>query len=405
MIDANRLFGRRLNSEWRFQYRVWKMAVDWTVALYIVIPAILVAGYQYVSWWRDMPAWGAAIPSVVWLTVLYAASGLSSLRLFMEEADQLFLIQNKAWMDKLKRLGIAYSLVVRVLLAALVTGVIAPFLVKVHGFGALHLVLLALLAAAAGAFRLLAERLLALKLPRIAGWMANSAAYGLLGVLFVFAGGLAGGGLPAAVLTVALIGSTAALARVRVHLSGTFYRDAAYESAQRMKYAALLMGQVVPKPSRLLKRTKPLVFRNSRHLFRTRSPDRVLAEAIVKSFFRSGTQLKQYAQLTAACSFGLLLMPVAVKWVFLIGVSLLLAYWVKLYGKEVLASSFMKMFGWRDEDRRQAIRKATPWMFVPVYIPAGLALGWTAYGLWAGLLLIPAGWLIGYVMGELLNAW
>ncbi|MDF2718777.1 MAG: hypothetical protein K0R28_5702, partial [Paenibacillus sp.] len=168
---------------------------------------------------------------------------------------------------------------------------------------------------------------------------------------------------------------------------------------------ALLLGHIVPKPSKILKRTKPLVLRNSRTLFGKRTPDRVLAETIVKSFFRSGTQVRLYVQFTLACSFGLLLMPVTVKWLFWLAVSLPLAYWVKMYGKEVQASSFVKLFPWRDEDRVKAIRRATPLLFVPAYALTGLALGWTAYGLWAGLVLIPAGWVIGYVMGELFNAW
>lgn len=405
MIDANGLFRRRLRSEWRFQYRVWKMAVDWTVALYIVIPALLVAGYQYVSWWRDMPAWGSAVPAAGWLTVLYAATGLGALRLFVEEADQLFLIRNSAWMGRLKKLGLGYSVTLRALLSIAAVALVAPFLVRAHGFDWPRLLLLAALAVATGAHKLLAERVIAVRLPRIAGRLAAGAAYAATGALFVAVSRPAASPVWTVALAVLFVASAVALAKVRLAMTGVFYRDVAYEADQRMKFAALLMGQVVPKPSRLMKRSKPLVFRRSRRLFRKRTPDRVLAETIVKSFFRSGTQLKMYAQFTFAVTLGLLLMPVAVKWVFWIGVSLLLAYWVKLYGKEVLASSFVKLFPWRDADRLDAIGKATPWIFVPGYVPAGLALGWTAYGWWAGLLLIPAGWAIGYAMGKLLNSW
>ncbi|MEF3306630.1 ABC transporter permease [Paenibacillus sp. GYB003] len=405
MIDANRLFARRLRSEWRFQYRVWKMAVDWTVALYIVIPAVAVAVYHYVSWWRDMPAWGAAVPVEAWLGALYVLSGFGALRLFVEEADQLFLIRNEAWMSRLLRLGTAYSLTVRALSAALAAGLAAPFLVRAHGCDGPQLAVAAALAMAAGTHRLLADRIVALRLPRLAGSLANGAAFVVLGALFVVAARPAAGPLWGIALTALLVGSTVVLARVRLRMTGTFYRDAAYEAEQRMKFAALLLAQVVPKPAKLRKRAKPLVFRRSQRLFRRRTPDRVLAETIVKSFFRSGTQMKMYAQLTTAFGFGLLLMPVAAKWLFWSGVSLLLAYWVRMYGKEVTASSFVKLFPWRDEDRRTAIGRATPWIFVPAYVTAGFALGWTAYGLWAGLLLIPAGWALGYLTGKLMNGW
>jgi ABC-2 type transport system permease protein len=405
MIDARKLFRRRLISEWRFQYRVWKMAVDWTVALYIVIPALLVAGYQYVSWWRDMPGWGQAVPETAWLIVLYISCGFGSVRLFLEEADQLFLIRNAEWMKRLKGSGVGYSLTVRVFLSMLAVGLVAPFLVQVHGYGTSRLLLLAALAVATGTHTLLAGRIITLRLSRFLGWIANTAAFIVLGAAFVTAGGSGAAWLWTAALTLLLAVSTVFLVKLRLGMSHAFYQDAAYESDQRMKFVALLLGHIVPKPSKILKRTKPLVLRNSRTLFGKRTPDRVLAETIVKSFFRSGTQVRLYVQFTLACSFGLLLMPVTVKWLFWLAVSLPLAYWVKMYGKEVQASSFVKLFPWRDEDRVKAIRRATPLLFVPAYALTGLALGWTAYGLWAGLVLIPAGWVIGYVMGELFNAW
>ncbi|TNJ65854.1 hypothetical protein FE784_13110 [Paenibacillus hemerocallicola] len=405
MIDAKRLFGRRLRSEWKFQYRVWKMAVDWTVALYIVIPALLVAGYQYVSWWRDMPGWGQAVPELAWLAGLYIACGFGAVRLFVEEADQLFLIRNAEWMRRLKLGGIVYSLSLRALASITAVCLVAPFLILVHGYDIPRLLLLAGLAAAAGTHAMLAGRILTLRLPRFLGWLAKAAASVVLGALFVTAAGHEAAPVWMGGLTVLLAVSTVLLARIRLNIAYAFYQDAAYESDQRMKFAALLLGQLVPKPSKILKRSKPLVLRNSRTVFRKRTPDRVLAESIFKSFFRSGTQVRLYVQFTLACSFGLLLMPVMVKWLFWLAISLPLAYWVKMYGKEVLGSSFVKLFPWKEEDRVKAIRKATPLLFVPAYVPVGFALGWTAYGLWAGLLLIPAGWIIGYAMGELLNGW
>lgn len=405
MIDANRLFARRLKSEWRFQYRVWKMAVDWTVALYIVIPALLVAAYQYISWWRAMPGWGEAVPAAVWLGALYATTAFGAIRLFVEEADQLFLIRNEAWMNRLKTLGIGYSLAFRVVLSAAAVALFAPFLVRAHGMEAVRLPLLAALAAVCGTHTLLAGRLLMLRLPRWLGWLANAAAFLVLGRLFVSAAGAEAGWLWLSALTALLAASTALLAGLRLRLKGVFYRDAAYEWDRRMKFAALLMGQLVAAPKKLSRRTKPLVLRHSPKLFRRRTPDRVLAETIVKSFVRKGSQIKLYVQFTIVCTGGLAVAPSGVKWVLWVGVSFLLAYWIKRHGKEVLASPFVGLFPWSDGDRALAIRRATPLLFVPAYVPAGLALGWTAYGLWAGLLLMPAGWLLGYVLGELFNAW
>ncbi|PYI50716.1 ABC transporter permease [Paenibacillus flagellatus] len=405
MIDAKRLFVRRLRSEWRFQYRVWKMAVDWTVALYIVIPALAVAAYQYASWWRVAPGWAEGVPLPVWLAAVYVLTGFGGVRLFLEEADQLFLIRNASWMNRLKRSGIAYSLAVRTIGSAAAAAAAAPFLVRVHEYETGRLLLLGVLAVFAGTHSVLARRLLELTLPRFAGGGASVLAYAALGALFVAAAMPGAAWWQPLALAALLAGSTAWLAKVRLRLAGTFYRDAAYEYERRMRFAALLLAQVAPRPSKLLRRRTPLLFRGSRKLFRRRTPDRVLAETIVKSFFRSGTQLKLYIQFAFAVCFGIAAMPVAAKWLFALGISLLMAYWVKQYGKEVTASSFVKLFPWKDEDRLRAIGRATPLLFMPAFAPAGLLLGWTAYGLWAGLLLVPAGWLLGYALGRLFNSW
>ncbi len=45
------LFKRRLLEEWRFQYRVWRTVLDWTVILYLGIPALVFLWIQYRSGW------------------------------------------------------------------------------------------------------------------------------------------------------------------------------------------------------------------------------------------------------------------------------------------------------------------------------------------------------------------
>lgn len=403
LSDAKQLFWRRLRSEWSFQRRVWSMVVDWVVALYLIVPALVVAGYHYVSWWQSLPLWAQSVSEPIWLIVLYVLCCSGGVRLFVEEADQLFLLHNKRWMRQLKGCGLLYSFLIRTLTALGCVALAAPFLAIGHGYSAAQFLLLAASCSAVAAHSALAGRLMAIGLPRVLGWAGRIIAYIGIGALFVVAAAGESWPLGLGLLTIGISVSTVLLFRLRLRVQYTFERDAAYEAEQRMKVAVLLMGQHVPKPAKLLKRKKPLLFGKSRALFRRRTPDRVLAETIVKSFGRSGGQLKPYAQFVLVCALGVVPMPLLVKWLFALAVALLLAYWIRLYGREVLDGSFLLLFPWKDEDRVQAIRLATPLLFAPAYAAIGLALGWSAYGWWAGLALLPIGVPIGYAAGRLLN--
>lgn len=379
------------------------MAVDWTVALYIVIPALVYAGYNYAMWWTEAPVWAEAVPEQGWYALLYASSGFGGLRLFLNDADQLFLIRNRKWLNRLKVNGALYSSVLSAAKCMLLTMLVSPFLVKLHGAGVMTIGAAGAMTAAFGVHALFAERLLAL---RFSSWMyaaAKATLFSFLGALFMLAaptGSEWGGAVAAAGL---LTASSISIARIRLRLAGTFFRDVAYEQERRMRFAALLLGMVVPKASRLSRRRKPLLLNGSRRLFRKRTPDRVLAEAIVKSFLRSVTQLQLYVQFMAAGCFGLAAAQIAVKWLLLIGLSAAMAYWVRLFGKEALSSAYIQLFPWNDADKAEAIRKATPMLFVPAFALFGFLLGLTAYGWQEGVLLAPSGWFLGRAMGGIMN--
>jgi len=41
MMTVTRLLLLRIVSDWKYQYRVFRTAVDWIVAIYIVIPFLI----------------------------------------------------------------------------------------------------------------------------------------------------------------------------------------------------------------------------------------------------------------------------------------------------------------------------------------------------------------------------
>lgn len=49
-MTGRALFFQRLFHYWRYQWKVFQTVIDWTVALYIVLPAAAFAVYQYADW-------------------------------------------------------------------------------------------------------------------------------------------------------------------------------------------------------------------------------------------------------------------------------------------------------------------------------------------------------------------
>ena len=68
MITPTQLFFRRVGSDWKFQYGVWKSAIDWTVALYIVVPAVLIGLNSYTLLWKYQYGWMEGL-SFNWLLI------------------------------------------------------------------------------------------------------------------------------------------------------------------------------------------------------------------------------------------------------------------------------------------------------------------------------------------------
>lgn len=109
-MTAATLFWHRLIQNFRVQVKSWRLGIDWTVLIYTVIPAVIVSVAVYRSWWTELPIWMSKLPFEGLLLIFYIFTWMGSIRLFIEEADQLFLLQKRAVYFSLRRYGLIYSL-------------------------------------------------------------------------------------------------------------------------------------------------------------------------------------------------------------------------------------------------------------------------------------------------------
>ncbi|WP_018131994.1 ABC transporter permease [Effusibacillus pohliae] len=403
MLTAGRLFRQRLRAEWAFHYQVWKLAVDWTVALYVLLPLAAFCVYQYATWWESLPRWTERVPvqAVAGLLFLFAWSG--TIRLFLEEADQLFLLQRTAWVSTLVRRGIAYSLLVQLFGTLFVFTGLAPFLLFRYKLSLLQAAVWALLAWLVKADLAFLKQFLSV---RYRSWRRTV----WLGLLFgagaaLFAGGswlLLRDPLVPVGICVGLGLLLAYLVNKRVAFKGSFYADVAREREARLKYAALLFRTSgITQHTPWDQRKKPILFRSSKPLFRRRTAVNQLTEAVIKSVLRNRIHLWNYGRMLSLFLFGSLLVPSGGRWLVGAGLALLLAFWAKSLWEEAEAHPYLRLFPWKPQDRWHAARKSILLLTLPGVVLLGMVAGFHAFS-WPGVVgAIPFAGLASYLAANI----
>jgi ABC-2 type transport system permease protein len=389
MLTPAKLFLKRLAAHGAFQWNVFRLVVDWIIALYFIVPALVFAGFQYHSWWSASPVWIEHVPFIIVVLALYGVATMGTVRLFVEEADQLFLLQYPRWMQLLKQLGMAYSFLFHMLISTAAIALLAPLLLVHYVLTPNQLVLLFLFLLAFRSFSAFMKHFLSL---RYAGWRLW---LGTIGLQLVMVGVFISTLLymkDQPVVWCAEIVLLAALSflsmRYRLQLKGTFLQDIEHEQTQRLKFIALLLRRNVgrkPKKSRL----KPWFYSSSSLIFKHRTPANGLVELYLKSFVRSGIQLRLYIQFIAVGA-GILaipMLPKPIKIILWLLLSIFFCNWLKSYWIEVLESPFVQMFSWENSDRQGAASKGIFYVMLPGYMLLSLALGLSSFT-WVGTLQI-----------------
>lgn len=407
MLTVNQLFFRRLFTDWKFQYGVLRTVVDWVTALYFFIPALMIAVYQYYTWWHATPLWmdGVSFNIIVMMLSLYASTG--TVRLFIVDADQLFLLQRSRYYRSLLKFGILYTFILQFVLSAVVIFILAPFLLLHYDLSLIQIIVLYLfISCYRSNFALLLQRVS----NRYSGWRYACLWLGLkvISVILYLLLLEKWISMPLLLLCVCalLVASAARVARYRLAVRGTFFHDVEYEFKQRMKFAALLFRGLSVKKQRV-RRSHPFLFPNSNLLFRDRTPSNGLVEMCVKSFFRNWAQFKVYIQFVLIGS-GVLMLPIVplwAKWVVWIAFAFIFSQRLKIYWVEVMTSEFVRMFTWKDADRMQAAGKAIFLMALPGFIIVSLAFGFSAFSIVGAIAMIPIGGLLAYGISHTLAPW
>jgi len=404
MISATQMFFRRVKSEWKFQYKVWKTAIDWTVGLYILLPAVLIGLDGYISLWKNQYGWIEALPFYWLLTLIYLFAWSGGTRTFLEEGDQLFLLQRRGWIRRIMAFGAGYTAMLNLLLSLLVFSLLAPLLFINYKLSAVQFALFLgfvfLFKTNTGMARQLFEL-------RFQGWkqvIAMKTAFVLMSFVFV-KGVLFLLGQPRLLLSACamLLIALGFLTKMRLEVRGSFFDDVAREQRHRLRYASLLLsmsGINVKRPKSPKRR--PLILRHSNHLFRKRHAVNLLVELCIKSVLRNNRSLLFYVQMVAVGILLVLSFPFWWKWVIWPGLAFLLAFLAGLYWKEAVSSDFVQLFQWKSGDKSAAAGKSMFLLMLPGFLLISLAAGWQTFSWMGACLALPAGIVLGYYITKLI---
>ncbi|MDD9271685.1 ABC transporter permease [Paenibacillus sp. GCM10023248] len=405
MTNSFQIFARRVRSDWLYQYKALRTAVDWIIAIYFVIPLLIVAGYQYYSWWMSPPSWFSMIPLFTVGTVCYLFTWLGTIRYYVEEGDQLFLRQNEGWFQHLMLLGYRYSLVLQGVTTLLLMLLFLPLLVKTYAFGVSQAVSLWLLTYLLKINLGLLRQLLALRFRGVVLWLLRIAAFAALFFLYqTLVAAISHNTSYIWAVLLALLALIVYLGRVRLREKGTFFADIARERDARMRIVSLMLIRVVER-NRRPKRKRPLLFKSSQRLFKGKGASNGIADLLAKSFFRNGTQWKQSLQFAALISGVMFILPGFLKITVWILAACLLSFWRKSFCKDELTAPFLSLFSIEDTEKHRALQLATPILVLPALILISLFLGISMFTWWGPIIMIGAAIPLAYGTSSVFTSW
>ncbi|KEK25100.1 ABC transporter permease [Bacillus gaemokensis] len=290
-------FYKRLRHELQRKWKSIRSVTDWTVALYIIIPALVFSGIYYHSLWkRELSAEEPAY-FLLGLFVFYFVTYSRGARSFFEQADSLFLIQHPVHMQKLMKYGMVYTCIRMSITNIIVTLVMLPIFIKSMNASLLQVVLFWL---AFTTFRymlsLLVRYIDVRGGKRWALWIVKIILF-IISFICLGSGVFLGFKTPmySILFVILCIIISVVLIKQKMNYQRFFFKEVEKEKEESMRWTMEIMqfsGQAT-KPSNS---SKPWLFPRSKHILGKKSNSRII-ESFLKEYFRSGASLSFYIKI------------------------------------------------------------------------------------------------------------
>lgn len=366
MMTPRQLFWIRLKRNQREQLRAWNSVLDWTVWLYLLIPGLFIGGGLYREALLDMPEWAIKMPwTALYPILLLFLLLFGQIRVFVEEADRLFLLQRPEWLQTLKRCGIGYTLVTKIIIIAIPYLLLLPFLIRAEEQSWLQLGL-------AFGFTIVMGMILALSLQLLNGrlmGMRKRSLETLITLLFIAAYliPMITWARDIGLLSMSLAAGTVVfflLLRFGLRMPIQFEAEVKIENAARLRSTELLMSQVIEsKP--LLRVKRPYLFRFSQRIFRKSDAGTMLAEMRLKAFLRGMTHIRIWLGFISVATFAVSLVPGLIAAFLVLALTVIGMSWLHLQWKQWFAEAFITQFPWSRNAAQKGAVLSRFWLLLP----------------------------------------
>lgn len=309
------IFKQRLNAYKNFKRTALLLGYDWTVALYILIPTILTLLYVYIYCWINPLNIAAYFPISAVFGMLYLITWIGNYHILLEEADKVYLINDKEQLNALRKIGMIYSVFNNFKKIIFLFSFILPILIKEYSLSIPIIIGFIILLAAWKSINLFIRYIMNSK---VKGFQYRIITFLMIlliefcmykvGVDLIFSKNIK---LQFIYLLLILCVGTV-LYRYFGKMKGTFFEDVKYHQLAKFKTVTSMFSFAsVPQPKIMMNHKEPLLFKKSKKIFRKRSFDKVLIELFLKSYFRNTQKLKIYVQ---AVVFSLIIVELFPSW-------------------------------------------------------------------------------------------
>jgi ABC-2 type transport system permease protein len=373
------IFRHRFKDEWRQKWKVIRSVIDWTIALYLVVPLAVMAPFFYRDWWTETESyWASGIPVWILLSILGFMTLGGNIRTYVLKPDLLFLIEKKEQVIALKRLGLMVTVGQILMSLILPVALSLPIFVNIYDERPLTIAVIFIL------FVLLKWSVLLMK-KYIAGKWSRGVLMLFMVAVFVLVSTVADSPIYGIVALLILLTTIIGYSVQGVKSTGDFQSEVETEQSERNQYVNLvysLSSQIEKEKGG--KRGRPLIlFRNSRRLFRERTAENGILELCLKAFLRNGTFFRTYIQMISITTAGILFLPLLLKWLLFGGILIFMTFWLHTIFKKLMGNRFFEVAPFDQETEYAAANRFGKWLGTPVLIWTGtitiLSTIWSVY--------------------------
>ncbi|MGG3888812.1 ABC transporter permease [Metabacillus fastidiosus] len=334
-MTGRQLFNKRLIEELKFQSGIIRSVVDWTIAVYIIIPALVAAVMIYKEAWQNISLYWHEDLRISFLLVLVFLFSLSgNFRTHIMEADLLYIIQREKLLYGLKLHAFIFSIMLTMLQVIILFICVLPILVKAYHLSLIEILFLYI---AVFCFRLFLMTLKKILNRNVYKWTLFPLV-SIIFILFIL-------NLPYVIYGIGSVITIFSI--VYFHMKQLrktnrwFLKELEIEDRERVRYIQLIMSfstEVEKAPNRL--RKTPFIFPKSKRIFSDDSPEIRLLELLLKSFLRNKASVFAYLQITMITFSAIIIVPILLKWIIFICSIFFIHYWLHHLYRKMLDSPF-----------------------------------------------------------------